>query len=132
MALLSATGVSVLNSSARALSAAPPLVPVHSLGSTGAMSWASVADSPRAAGCRVTTPDLPGHRTAIDTPFTWEHARAIVRVAGERYALTPVGQTAFFCDATQTALTMLRGDGNATPALPERLSLVPTRGEDPR
>jgi hypothetical protein len=98
MALLSATGVSLLNSSARALSAAPPLVLVHSLGSTGAMSWTSVADSPR--------------RAARD--------------------LTPVRQTAPFCNAVRIALTMLRGDGKVSPALSERLALVPTKAEDPR
>jgi hypothetical protein len=98
MAMLSATGVCLLNSSARALSATPPLVLAHSLGSTGAMSWASVVDSPR--------------RDARD--------------------LTPVRQTAAFCDAVRTALTMLRGDGKVSPALSERVSLVPTRGEDPR
>jgi pimeloyl-ACP methyl ester carboxylesterase len=72
-------------SSAGALPAAPPLVLLHPLGSTGALSWASLAESLRGAGYRVAAPDLPGHGTSCDTPFTWESARATVRTAAERF-----------------------------------------------
>ena len=78
-------GVSLSKSSA-ALTAAPPLVLLHPLGSTGAMSWASLAESLRGAGYRVAAPDLPGHGTSRDNPFTWESARATVRAAAELFA----------------------------------------------
>ena len=50
------------------------------------MSWASLAESLRGAGYRVAAPDLPGHGTSRDTPFTWESAKATVRAAAERFA----------------------------------------------
>jgi pimeloyl-ACP methyl ester carboxylesterase len=50
------------------------------------MSWAPLAESLRGAGYRVAAPDLPGHGTARDTPFTWESAKATVRAATERFA----------------------------------------------
>jgi pimeloyl-ACP methyl ester carboxylesterase len=59
---------------------------LHPLGSTGAMSWASLAESLRGVGYRVATPDLPGHGTSRDTSFTWESARATVRAAAEQFA----------------------------------------------
>jgi pimeloyl-ACP methyl ester carboxylesterase len=68
-----------------ALTAAAPLVLLHPLGSTGAMSWASLAESLRGAGYRVAAPDLPGHGASRETSFTWESARAAVRVAAERF-----------------------------------------------
>jgi pimeloyl-ACP methyl ester carboxylesterase len=68
-----------------ALTAAPPLVLLHPLGSTGAMSWAPLATSLRAAGYRVAAPDLPGHGNARETPFTWDSARATVHAAAERF-----------------------------------------------
>jgi pimeloyl-ACP methyl ester carboxylesterase len=71
--------------SASALTTAAPLVLLHPLGSTGAMSWAPLATSLRAAGYRVAAPDLPGHGTASGTPFTWENARATVCAAAERF-----------------------------------------------
>jgi pimeloyl-ACP methyl ester carboxylesterase len=49
------------------------------------MSWASLAESLRGEGYRVATPDLPGHGSARETPFTWESARATVRAAAERF-----------------------------------------------
>ncbi len=49
------------------------------------MSWASLTTSVRAAGYRVAAPDLPGHGTSRDTPFTWESARATVRTAAEQF-----------------------------------------------
>ena len=58
---------------------------LHPLGSTGAMSWASLADSLRAVGYRVAAPDLPGHGTSRETSFTWESARATVRAAAEQF-----------------------------------------------
>jgi pimeloyl-ACP methyl ester carboxylesterase len=58
---------------------------LHPLGSTGAMSWASLAESLRGAGYRVAAPDLPGHGTARETSFSWESARATVRAAAERF-----------------------------------------------
>jgi pimeloyl-ACP methyl ester carboxylesterase len=58
---------------------------LHPLGSTGEMSWASLAESLRGAGYRVASPDLPGHGTSRDTSFTWESARATVRAAAERF-----------------------------------------------
>lgn len=64
----------------------PPLVLLHPLGSTGAMSWGPLAESLRGAGYRVAAPDLPGHGTSRDTPFTWESAGATVRAAAERFA----------------------------------------------
>lgn len=73
-------------SSAGALIATPPLVLLHPLGSTGALSWTSLAESLRGAGYRVAAPDLPGHGTACDTAFTWESARATVRNAAERFS----------------------------------------------
>jgi pimeloyl-ACP methyl ester carboxylesterase len=76
-------GVSLSPLSAVAPTAAPPLVLLHPLGSTGAMSWAPLAESLRGAGYRVAAPDLPGHGTARDTSFTWESARATVRAAAE-------------------------------------------------
>src|SRR3954466_12512145 len=80
-----AAGGTLSQSSAVALPDAPPLVLLHPLGSTGAMSWASLAESLRGAGYRVATPDLPGHGTSHGTPFTWESARATVRAAAERF-----------------------------------------------
>ena len=80
-----AGGVDLSQSSASALPAVPPLVLLHPLGSTGAMSWAPLAISLRAAGHRVAAPDLPGHGTARETPFTWESARATVHAATERF-----------------------------------------------
>ena len=59
---------------------------LHPLGSTGAVSWASLAGSLRAAGHRVVAPDLPGHGSLVDTPFTWENAVATVRATAERFA----------------------------------------------
>ena len=67
------------------LVAAPPLVLLHPLGSTGAMSWASLAESLRGAGHRVAAPDLPGHGNSRRSSFTWEHARATVHAAAERF-----------------------------------------------
>jgi pimeloyl-ACP methyl ester carboxylesterase len=67
------------------LVAAPPLVLLHPLGSTGAMSWSPIAESLRGAGHRVAAPDLPGHGNSRETSFTWEHARATVHVAVERF-----------------------------------------------
>jgi pimeloyl-ACP methyl ester carboxylesterase len=61
------------------------LVLLHPLGSTGAISWAPLAESLREVGYRVAAPDLPGHGTASDTSFTWESARATVRAAAERF-----------------------------------------------
>ena len=58
---------------------------LHPLGSTGAISWAPLAESLREVGYRVAAPDLPGHGTASDTSFTWESARATVRAAAERF-----------------------------------------------
>jgi pimeloyl-ACP methyl ester carboxylesterase len=58
---------------------------LHPLGSTGAMSWAPLARSLRAAGYRVGAPDLPGHGTARQTPFTWESARATIHAEAERF-----------------------------------------------
>ena len=49
------------------------------------MSWAPLATSLRAAGYRVAAPDLPGHGTAGETPFSWESARATVCAATERF-----------------------------------------------
>lgn len=49
------------------------------------MSWASLAESLRGAGYRIAAPDLPGHGSARDTPFTWESAQATVRDAAERF-----------------------------------------------
>jgi pimeloyl-ACP methyl ester carboxylesterase len=49
------------------------------------MSWASLAESLRGAGYRVAAPDLPGHGTSRDSPFTWESARATVCAAAERF-----------------------------------------------
>ena len=66
-----------------ALAATPPLVLLHPLGSTGAMSWTSLAESLRGAGHRVAAPDLPGHGNSRETSFTWEHARATVHAAAE-------------------------------------------------
>jgi pimeloyl-ACP methyl ester carboxylesterase len=73
-------------SSATARTAVPPLVLLHPLGSTGAMSWAPLTESLRSAGHRVATPDLPGHGSRRDTPFTWENARATIRAATEQFA----------------------------------------------
>lgn len=81
-----ATGVGLSTSSSGPLTAAAPLVLLHPLGSTGAESWASLAESLRGAGHRVAAPDLPGHGLSRDTPFTWESARAMVRAAAERFA----------------------------------------------
>jgi pimeloyl-ACP methyl ester carboxylesterase len=81
MAPLFARGVSLLNSSARAPARRPPLVLLHPLGSTGEMSFSPLAESWRAAGHRVTTPDLPGHGTSRGTRFTWENARATINAA---------------------------------------------------
>jgi pimeloyl-ACP methyl ester carboxylesterase len=78
-------GVSLSKSSAGVLVAAPPLVLLHPLGSTGAMSWASMAESLRGAGYRVAAPDLPGHGKSRATSFTWEHARATVHAAAEQF-----------------------------------------------
>ena len=78
-------GVRLSKSSARVLAAAPPLVLLHPLGSTGAMSWTSLAESLRGAGHRVTAPDLPGHGNSREISFTWEHARAAVHAAAERF-----------------------------------------------
>jgi pimeloyl-ACP methyl ester carboxylesterase len=64
---------------------APPLVLLHPLGSTAAMSWTPLARSLRLAGYRVAAPDLPGHGTSRGTPFTWESARATVRTAAEQF-----------------------------------------------
>jgi pimeloyl-ACP methyl ester carboxylesterase len=49
------------------------------------MSWASLAESLRAAGYRVAAPDLPGHGTSRETSFTWESARATVPAEAERF-----------------------------------------------
>ncbi len=78
-------GVNLSPSSTVALTAAPPLVLLHPLGSTGAMSWARLAESLRGAGYRVVAPDLPGHGAASDRSFTWDNARATVRAAAERF-----------------------------------------------
>ena len=67
------------------LVAAPPLVLLHPLGSTGAMSWTSLAESLRGAGHRAAAPDLPGHGNSREISFTWEHARAAVHAAAERF-----------------------------------------------
>jgi pimeloyl-ACP methyl ester carboxylesterase len=66
------------------LAASPPLVLLHPLGSTGRMSWGSLTTSLRVAGYRVAAPDLPGHGSARDIPFSWERAWATVRVAAEQ------------------------------------------------
>ncbi len=50
------------------------------------MSWAPLTESLRGAGYRVATPDLPGHGTCRDTPFTWENARVTIRAAVEQFA----------------------------------------------
>ncbi|WP_268812301.1 alpha/beta fold hydrolase [Mycolicibacterium stellerae] len=63
-----------------------PLVLLHPLGSTGAMTWASLAASLRGAGYRVATPDLPGHGSLRDAPFTWEDASTTIRAAAESFA----------------------------------------------
>ena len=68
----------------RCIAASPPLVLLHPLGLTGGMSWGSLTTSLRVAGYRVAAPDLPGHGRARDTPFSWESARATVRVAAEQ------------------------------------------------
>jgi pimeloyl-ACP methyl ester carboxylesterase len=68
------------------LTAAPPLVLLHPLGSTGALSWAPLAEALRGAGYRIAAPDLPGHGTSRDRSFTWESASATVRAAAERFA----------------------------------------------
>jgi pimeloyl-ACP methyl ester carboxylesterase len=81
MAPLFARGVSLMKLSARAPAVHPPLVLLHPLGSTGEMSWGPLAESWRAAGHRVTTPDLPGHGVSRGTRFTWENARALINVA---------------------------------------------------
>lgn len=86
MASQFARGVSLLKSSAHALTVAPPLVLLHPLGSTGAMSWTPLAESFRAAGHCVAAPDLPGHGTSREMPFTWENARATIRLAAEQCA----------------------------------------------
>jgi pimeloyl-ACP methyl ester carboxylesterase len=65
---------------------ARPLVLLHPLGSTGAMSWGPLAESLRGAGYRVAAPDLPGHGTCRHTPFTWENARAAISTAAEQFA----------------------------------------------
>jgi len=70
---------------AGALTASPPLVLLHPLGSTARMSWAALATSLRSAGHRVAAPDLPGHGTSRDTAFTWESARSTVHAAAERF-----------------------------------------------
>jgi pimeloyl-ACP methyl ester carboxylesterase len=80
-----AAGVTLSQSSAVALPDAPPMVLLHPLGSTGATSWASLAESLRGAGYRVVTPDLPGHGASRETSFTWESARATVRAAADRF-----------------------------------------------
>jgi pimeloyl-ACP methyl ester carboxylesterase len=77
--------VTLSRSFARAPAAAPPLVLLHPLGSTGAMSWAPLAESLRGAGYRVAAPDLPGHGTSRETSFTWEGARATARAAAEGF-----------------------------------------------
>src|SRR3954462_4659985 len=78
MAPLFARGVSLLNSSARAPARRPPLVLLHPLGSTGQMSFGPLAESWRAAGHRVTTPDLPGHGASRGTRVTWENSRGTI------------------------------------------------------
>jgi pimeloyl-ACP methyl ester carboxylesterase len=50
------------------------------------MSWAPLTESLRIAGHRVAAPDLPGHGSRRDTPFTWENARATIRAAAEQFA----------------------------------------------
>jgi pimeloyl-ACP methyl ester carboxylesterase len=80
-----AAGVDLSKSSAGALTAAPPLVLLHPLGSTGGMSWTSLAESLRAVGHRVAAPDLPGHGASRETSFTWETATATVRAAAQRF-----------------------------------------------
>jgi pimeloyl-ACP methyl ester carboxylesterase len=90
MAPLLARGVSLVESSARALTVTPPLVLLHPLGSTGELSWAPVAESLRAAGHRVSTPDLPGHGTARATPFTWAHARDTICAAAQSTSEKPI------------------------------------------
>ncbi len=50
------------------------------------MSWAALAESLRGAGHRVAAPDLPGHGTSRETPFTWENAAATIRAAVEQFA----------------------------------------------
>ncbi|WP_083906317.1 alpha/beta fold hydrolase [Mycobacterium sp. JS623] len=75
--------MSLSKSIAGALPSAAPLVLLHPLGSTGAMSWVPLAESLRGDGYRVATPDLPGHGSACGTSFTWESARATVHAAAE-------------------------------------------------
>jgi pimeloyl-ACP methyl ester carboxylesterase len=50
------------------------------------MSWALLAESLRGVGYRVAAPDLPGHGTSRETPFTWESAIATARTAAEQFA----------------------------------------------
>jgi pimeloyl-ACP methyl ester carboxylesterase len=76
----------VSTSSSTAQTGARPLVLLHPLGSTGAMSWASIAESLRGAGYRVAAPDLPGHGTLRNTPFTWEDASTTIRAAAASFA----------------------------------------------
>ena len=71
-------------SSANGQTAPPPLVLLHPLGSTGAMSWAPLAESLRAVGYRIATPDLPGHGASRDTLFSWDSASEVVYAAAER------------------------------------------------
>ena len=72
-------------SSAGAPTASPPLLLLHPLGSTAEMSWAPLATSLRVAGHRVAAPDLPGHGTSREVPFTWESARSTVHTAADQF-----------------------------------------------
>ncbi len=73
-------------SSSTVQAGAQPLVLLHPLGSTGSTSWASIAESLRSVGHRVATPDLPGHGTLRNIPFTWEDASTTIRAAAESFA----------------------------------------------
>ena len=81
----SSRGEALSSPSASTTTAAAPLVLLHPLGSTGTMSWTALAKPLRAAGHRISAPDLPGHGDARTIPFSWENAAAVVGACAEEF-----------------------------------------------